>query len=246
MLVRDVLSRLENAPLVPLSDLVGPGGIVVLAPHPDDETLGCGGLIAEACAQGRRVEVVFVTDGSASHPGSTLYPPRRLAKLRAAEARQAVATLGVSAEQVSFLGLPDAAAPRSGPQFEQAVAAIGAALDRVDATALFVTWEHDPHCDHEVAASMAFAAARARPLIRLWRYPIWGLRRAPDDNLDQEPWRGVRLDVSSWQARKREAIACHASQLGLVIDDDPDGFSLTSDIMEPFLGPFERFIGAAP
>src|SRR5690606_38092378 len=46
------------------------GPLLVIAPHPDDETLGCGGVIALATCRNVRVHTVFVTDGGASHPNS--------------------------------------------------------------------------------------------------------------------------------------------------------------------------------
>ena len=64
-----------------LDRLLGPGGgALVLAPHPDDESLGTGGLIAACVAEGRRVHVAVVSDGAASHPGSRAWPPARLAR----------------------------------------------------------------------------------------------------------------------------------------------------------------------
>nr|WP_244638814.1 bifunctional PIG-L family deacetylase/class I SAM-dependent methyltransferase [Frigoribacterium sp. CFBP 13729] len=72
-------------------DLVGASGpVVVLAAHPDDETLGAGSLIAQLVRHGRAVTVVVVTDGAASHPRSTSTPAGSLRELRLAEARAAL------------------------------------------------------------------------------------------------------------------------------------------------------------
>ncbi|MEU8135985.1 PIG-L deacetylase family protein [Streptodolium elevatio] len=67
-------------------------GIVVVAAHPDDEVLGVGGTIAGALANGRRVRVVLLTDGGASHPDGPVSPDR-LAVLRARETEEALADL---------------------------------------------------------------------------------------------------------------------------------------------------------
>src|ERR1700731_2508358 len=66
-------------PVADLDQIFGTGGIVVVAPHPDDETLGCGGLIALASQLGRNIQVVFISDGVGSHPNSRLYPRTNIA-----------------------------------------------------------------------------------------------------------------------------------------------------------------------
>ena len=58
----------DALPVASLTDLLGDGGAVVVAPHPDDESLGCGALILEAIADKRPVRIVFVSDGTRSHP----------------------------------------------------------------------------------------------------------------------------------------------------------------------------------
>src|SRR5262245_5575363 len=66
---------------------------IVFAPHEDDEVLGCGGTILRKRRLGADVAVVFMTDGSGSHPG--LMPADEMKELRAAEARAACSLLGV-------------------------------------------------------------------------------------------------------------------------------------------------------
>jgi len=84
-------------------DLLHERGLVVVAPHPDDETLGCGGLLAGASRADRLRHVVFLTDGERSHPGTG----EDLAAIRRTEAMVATAYLGLAPSQLSFLGLPD-------------------------------------------------------------------------------------------------------------------------------------------
>ncbi|HEX2943304.1 MAG TPA: PIG-L family deacetylase, partial [Rhodopila sp.] len=60
----------RSLPLGTLDHIAGTGTCLILAPHPDDESLGCGGLIATAVAAGRAPLVVILTDGAGSHPNS--------------------------------------------------------------------------------------------------------------------------------------------------------------------------------
>ena len=80
--------------------------LIVVAPHPDDDVLGCGALIARV-APHLPVRVIYVTDGAASHDGSPTYPPQRLRDVREREARRGLRRLGVKTPPL-FLGWPDA------------------------------------------------------------------------------------------------------------------------------------------
>ena len=86
--------------------------LLVVAPHPDDEVIGCGGLIAQTLARGGEVTVCVVSDGRASHPGSRAYPPEKLVAKRRSESRGALAHLGVESDRVHFLDLPDGGSDR--------------------------------------------------------------------------------------------------------------------------------------
>lgn len=99
----------------------------MVAPHPDDETLGAGCLLHEAARLGARCAVICLTDGGASHPGSRLWPPERMARAREAELRAAVAALAPGAA-VAALGLPDGGLPEGGAEAEAAAARIAAAI----------------------------------------------------------------------------------------------------------------------
>jgi LmbE family N-acetylglucosaminyl deacetylase len=235
------LAAADALPLSSLDDLVGPGGLVVVAPHPDDESLGCGGLIAAARAAGRRVRLVVVSDGCGSHTHSRLYPPEALRALREAETLRAVAILGLAAEDVTFLRLPDAHVPSDGPVAESAAEAVARVAAACEAGAIFVTWRHDPHCDHKAAAAIV-ALARARmPGVRIYEYPVWGWTLPPETEVGPAPT-GLRLDVSAQRETKARAVAAHESQTTDLISDDPEGFRLEPAMIDRLCGPYERFV----
>jgi LmbE family N-acetylglucosaminyl deacetylase len=126
----------QTLPVGNLSDVIGPGSCLVLAPHPDDESHRCGGLIARCCVESRPPVVVIVTDGSGSHPGSTRYPPAKLAALRESEAARAVQTLGLPAERLTFLREADTKAPHAGLAFEQIVDRLAACPREFDCSTI--------------------------------------------------------------------------------------------------------------
>lgn len=242
MRVDDYLHLLRSLPIGTLADVAGIAPFVVVSPHPDDESLGTGGLIAAACSQAQHVDVVLVTDGAGSHPNSRAYPADRLARLRKAEIEQAGGALGLPADRLTCLDLPDAHVPTSGPSFDAAVARLAGVVDVVGAETVFVTWQHDPHCDHDASARMALTLRRGKPGLKLWSYPIWGWHLGADERIDAPAPNGYRLDISRWIGQKQAAIAAHRSQMTDLIDDDPDGFRFTPETLAPFLGPFEYFI----
>jgi LmbE family N-acetylglucosaminyl deacetylase len=196
---------------------------LVLAPHPDDESLGCGRLLAAAFA-GPGAHVVCMTDGAASHPGSLLWPARRLARLRAAELDRAVAELGGGAGDVTRLGLPDGGMEAGAAPRGRLAARIARRARRIGARCLFAPAAIDPHCDHAETAAIARCAARTAGL-RLLSYPIWSRWRDPDFRARMPQGREHRL-AAGGEAAKRRAVAAHRSQAGRVVPDDPDGFAM--------------------
>jgi LmbE family N-acetylglucosaminyl deacetylase len=236
-----VHGKLRAAPTAALAAITGGGPTLVIAPHPDDESLGCGGLIAEACEQRQEVHVLVLTDGAASHPASRRFPPARLAALRENETREAVAALGLMPDHVAFLRLPDGGAPVAGRAARQVANRIAQHARERGIRAILTSWDRDTHADHQAAALLGRRAARVLKA-RIMFYPVWGLTLPPRRLLPAVPLHAVRLDVARHLPAKRQAIACHRSQVSGLIDDDPGGFQLRPEILELFLTDFETFI----
>ncbi|MBV1823987.1 PIG-L deacetylase family protein [Komagataeibacter oboediens] len=233
-------AALRELPLAPLS-AIAPGTVMVLAPHPDDESLGCGGLIAACCAAGMPPVVVIMTDGAASHPNSRQWPAPRLRAKRQQEARNAVACLGLPPDRLVFLGLPDAAAPHDGPVFADMATRLAHLATARDCTTLLVPWRADPHCDHEAAWKMGVAVQRLCGAMLL-AYPVWGWLLPDEMDLDHAPPRGLRLDITAHRATKARAIGMHESQYGGLITDDPDGFHLPDRLLDALVTDYEVFV----
>lgn len=234
-----LLYSAQTAPYTTVSQLSGGGDVLVLAPHPDDETLGCGGAIAAASAAGCRVQVVVVTDGGQSHPRSQSHPPDVLRRLRATEVNTAVRILtGGRGPDPVLLGYPDSPAPGSDESYAGATERV-LSLIPPQATAIWSTWDGDPHPDHGRAAHLARQIALLRPDLALWSYPVWG--RFVDDLPAQDLDRLFRLDTTAWQPVKTLALAAHASQMTGLISDDPGGFRMTDMLQQHFLNSPELF-----
>ncbi len=233
------LEDLRQMPLISPDVLTEGKPFLVLSPHPDDESLGVGGLIAAACAADQRVDIVVLTDGSGSHTQSKMFPREKLIALRKQEAARAAAHLGLPEHRLTHFDLPDAHVRTEGEAFVDAVGRLIALIDAAGAAALFVTWGRDPHCDHEAADAMARAVRRQRPKLKLWSYPIWGWHISPTASVDEPSPRGFRIDITPWLPQKLAAIEAHASQMTDLIDDDPEGFRFDETTIKPFIGPFE-------
>ncbi|MCR0984574.1 PIG-L deacetylase family protein [Roseomonas populi] len=246
MRASDFLREAEALPLVPLHALLPEGGVLVLAPHPDDESLGCGGLLAAMAAAGRPARVVVMSDGAGSHPNSRTHPGPVLRELRREEAIEAAEELGVPAPL--FLDLPDGDVPTSGARFEETVRAVIAAAEGLGTIA--ATIGLDPHKDHEATWAIAKEASR-RAGLRLLGYPVWSWRHlypamAPIAPVElPAPPRGMRLDVSAQMETKRRAVMAHRSQVTRLIKDDPSGFILSPAVLSVLMRPFEVYLEEA-
>ena len=203
---------LRRANALSPAQAVRSGGWLVIAPHPDDETLGAGGLIAALAAAGGNLTVAFLTDGSGSHVGAPGWSERRVAGVRAREARAALHQLGLDAAPLD-LGWRDAApfAPAS-PEFAATVRRLVALCRRRGVRNIVTSWDADPHCDHAAAAALAQATGR-RLRIRPRYYAVWAWT-LPDLDHRLRGMRATAMPVERFRGEQRRALACHRTQLG--------------------------------
>lgn len=198
---------------------------LVLAPHPDDESLGCGGLIAGGCRYHLDPVIVVLTDGGASHsaPG---WSRKRLAATRALEADCAAHSLGVPADRFFHLGASDGALDDD----HRVAGQLRAILKITGARRVFVTDPLDSHPDHRAAFRLAVQMVAEGLIDSLFTYPISQRFEGGDTG------RFLKLPlVAADRARKAEAIACHRTQLGERLPTD-SGFMLAA----PYRAMFEE------
>jgi len=199
---RTWLSALSRGHL-PVLDLSGCAGLVIVAPHPDDETLGLGATVAHLAASGVDVQVVSVSDGGAAQPGASPLRRIRLESIRRSELLRATSILRIR-PPVS-LGLPDGRLADHEDRLTDLLVEILAGV--APGTWCAATWRGDGHPDHE-AVGRAAAAACARTGAALVEYPVWMWHWAgPTD--PAVPWdRAYTVPVSSWALGRK----CHAAQ----------------------------------
>lgn len=186
--------------------------LVVVAPHPDDEVLACGGLVAMHQAQGGEVAVLAVSDGEASHADSPMWQAQDMAATRRAERIAGLHQLGLSGAAVTRLALPDGSVAHHTLRLALKLQWL---LRPEDVVA--TTWRLDGHPDHDATG---FAASLACSVVgcRLIEAPVWMWHWAsPGDPF--VPWHRLQRLPLTPQARERKqaGLAAHASQL------DPTG-----------------------
>ena len=232
-----LLSAADAAAPVSLLELSPPGGLLLVVPHPDDETLGCGMALAAAGAAGRDILLALVTDGEGSHPRSPSVDAVALKQLRADELTGALEELlGGGTARVERLGLPDG---RSDPA-QLPAARLLALQERARAMrvrSVWTTWRHDPHCDHRTAALLAERIAGALGAA-LWEFPVWG--RFGDRG--EAPADLRRFHAPEHGAAKRRALARHRSQFTRLIADDPTAFLMPPALLRHFRDAPELFL----
>ncbi|MFC6006276.1 PIG-L family deacetylase [Angustibacter luteus] len=240
--------RTRSLPGLDPDRLLAPGGrLLVLAAHPDDETLGAGGLIAIAAERGLDVDVVIATAGEGSHPQSSTLRGD-LARLRSREVVRAVTQLAPTAS-VHLLDLPDggltecavALADQLSRLARPAASPSGRAV-----TVLAAPWRRDAHPDHEAAGAVAAELAGALE-VPLLEYPIWAWHWAEVGDV-RVPWgTAMTLGLSPKTLQhKRSAMACHESQTEPLSAEPGDEALLSAAVLAHFEREVEVFFASDP
>ena len=238
-----LLTNPQTLPLYAITEILAES-VLIVAPHPDDETLGCGGAIALLRSLDKTVDILVMSDGTQSHPNSRQYPALILKNLREVETRCAMSTLGVKESRIIFFQLPDGSVPSAGsPSFEAAVIQCYSYLVAVRPNIIFVPWRLDPHPDHRATWQIVRAALNQAALgSRMIEYPIWDWDPAQRQLSPQGKTHAWRLDISTVVEIKQQAIAAYRSQTTDLINDDPTGFRLTPQMLNNFVQPWEIYL----
>jgi LmbE family N-acetylglucosaminyl deacetylase len=184
-------------------------GLILVAPHPDDETLGFGATAASLRSRGIGVQVVSVSDGGGADPGLSRLERIWLERDRRAELQCATKLLGL--DEPIYLSLPDGQLEAHEPEVTNFLADLLAG--DVNHPWCATTWRGDGHPDHEAVGRAVVRAARGAGTVVL-EYPVWMWHWAQPDDVDV-PWHRmftVPVDPAAL-ARKRRAAKVFATQL---------------------------------
>lgn len=205
--------------------------LVALAAHPDDETLGAGGLIAATARAGLSVTVIVASAGEASHPRSPTHTSAELAARRRLELHAAVRELAPTAD-VRWLDLPDGSIADHPTELRAAL------REYADGSRIAAPYRDDRHPDHDACGRAAADVAEDLG-IELLEYPIWFWHWAKPGMLPAT-WRRLPLPSEGCEA-KRRALRCHVSQHLPLSDRPGDEAILSPGIVAHFERPFETF-----
>jgi LmbE family N-acetylglucosaminyl deacetylase/SAM-dependent methyltransferase len=231
------LAAIPELPLGP-EELAGMR-FVVLAAHPDDETLGAGGLLAQLHSLGAVVDVLLCTAGEASHPDSETVSPAQLGSTRVNEFGAALAALGHTGNW-HFLGLPDSGLASHVREVTGHVReAAGRHAGPPEQLVIVAPFRGDGHADHDALGAAAADVARDGGHALL-EYPIWYWLWATPAHPEWESWVRIPLDPAA-QAAKAAAMRAHASQMLPLSPRPGDEALLGEDFLRHFYRPFETF-----
>jgi LmbE family N-acetylglucosaminyl deacetylase len=220
---------------------------VIIAPHQDDETFACGGIIARKRNEGLPVHVIFITDGSASHPGHARFDSAAISALRRQEALNALACLGVERTAVHFLNEPDGTLMKIRAERREAlVLRLAYLLRGIGPGEIFLPCNPDGSSEHDAAFGFVMDAVdRAHLQPEIWQYPVWSwwnpvllLRRW----LASKDCR--RQPLEDYRQHKRQAIQCYQSQIAPLAPDTIA--ALPTDLVDIFLADTEFFFRYQP
>ncbi|GAB2493639.1 hypothetical protein GCM10027030_28740 [Luteococcus sediminum] len=172
--------------------------LLVLAAHPDDETIGAGATIAALAATGLAVHFLLATVGERSHPDSPVWSSEDLAAQRRAEWEAATDALAGAGVRRTLLGLPD------GQVADHEEALLDAVLEHLrPGTLLLAPWTEDGHPDHDAVGRVAREAARRNGASGIstacLHYPVW--------------W---------WHWNRPEQVREHLTTAAVLVEPGPD------------------------
>ena len=237
-----LLEHVRAMPKLGTAALLGGGPALVLAPHPDDESLGCGGLIAQATSAHAEIHILFVTDGGGLHPD----PAARaaLSRRRHTEALAAAAVLGVAPDHIRFWTVPDGAAPLGGRRGRALGVEVAALARSIGAQTILAPWEFDDHPDHVAAFRYGRRAARLTGAA-LFAYPVWAWMMPGRAFVPRIRLVGCTLDIRPTLDAKRRAVFQHVSQIAALRPPGAAaelGFALNDEQLARMVTAEEAFI----
>ena len=231
---------------------------LVVAPHPDDETLGCGVTIMRKLEAGTPVRVVIATDGRRSS-SSRVVSPTQLVEIRRAEVLEAADRLGLDRRDVVFLDFED---QRLEGQLAALSQRLGALVEEFRPDELLVASVLDRHADHHAVGQAARRLLSAGGLgcrvveypMGFWRTMPWRSRPRGVHRVAGSFLRGAAtiahlrpelVRTEGYLERKRHVLDAYASQL-TNLTGEAEWWTLDGPFLAQFLGRHEVFLPVTP
>lgn len=185
--------------------------ILVIAAHPDDETLGCGGTIAKLSAEGRDVHILILGEGITSRKGSRQETTEKIDQLRD-NARKAARILG--AKSVKLLSFKDNMFDTI-PLLE-IVQSIEEHISLIKPRSIFTHFEGDLNIDHSITFRALLTAARPLPKARVKHIFTFETLSATDWSFGKitasfEP--NLFIDISPFLEKKIKAMEAYQGEI---------------------------------
>ena len=212
------------------------GKVIVFAPHPDDETFGCGGTIAKKMAEGHEVLIVVMTDGRYAFLKmlniNTNPTPEELKEIRKEEVKRAAKILGVPEKNLIFLDFEDG---RLQDNIEEAKGKVTEILRVHCPVEVYFPYKNDAHPDHQAAYTIVKnAIAKLGLLAKEYQYSIFHkyARLGPiiDKILSGLRRNMVQVDVSAFISKKEAAIKEYKSELTVISKKQKNSLLKEKDI----------------
>jgi LmbE family N-acetylglucosaminyl deacetylase len=185
---------------------------VVIAPHPDDEILGPGGMLALKRESGVQVHIIFLTAGGNSHSTCCSVSQDEVERIRRKQALESISCLGIQPNDLIWFNLKDGKIPLDGQDgFKKAVINLAVEFDRLKPKEIYCPHPHDCFPDHEAASRIVHNAARyySHPF-RIIYYTVWAWFNAPSPMSKLFDWNsGWLLDISTVFDKKYAAACCY-------------------------------------
>jgi len=200
--------------------------VLIVAPHPDDDIIGCGGSIAKHCKAGNQVTIMYMTSGDA---GGIHYSREELATLREEEAQKAANHLGVN--NLIFLRLADGYVEFN----RENLIRITCILREIKPDIVYIPHSQEANRDHRITHQLLLEACQraGAPFFPECGTQLWGIATI----LGYEVWTPIQdvyysEDISEFMEQKRAALQMHVSQLEYYrYDEAIKGFNRYRGIM---------------
>lgn len=247
MNIKDIIRKLHVGYLWArtreVEEFVPEGRMLIVAPHPDDEVIGCGGLIARLVAEGRAPHVIVMTGGGGSHGKDSTISKEEIVRNRRQLTRNALGILGVPEENLHELNFPDGEIPSGMENLELKIEngeRLRVLLEEIGPDTVLVPHWGEGWPDHvntaklvremlrELVISNEQLAISGQNVPRVWEYCVWMWYYNVWRGLDWKNARSLRLSPEELKL-KREAIKAYVEPTA------PDGKPWSGNLPKIFL-----------